>query len=116
MQMFAPPNPAQPLLPTPEPNLMKVEFEPEPRRITLLRFAKSIIPVRVKVPGGIRTKLLSGAEAMAALIDAAVTVAPVETVLHCDVTHGVQLDGIVAPALDQSMARLESRIPDHCWA
>ena len=69
-----------------------------------------------------------GAEVMAALWVAAVTFPP-ETVLHADVVHGVRVGGVQglgvvspsgsvegSPALDQSMARLGSRMPDQSAA
>jgi hypothetical protein len=41
---------------------------------------------------------LAGAEANAALMEAAVTVVPFETVVQAEVTHCVRLVEIVAPA------------------
>ena len=58
--------------------------------------------------------MFAGAEARAALMEAAVTVPP-ETAAHCDVTHCVRVVEIVAPAFDQLIARLGLRMPDQAW-
>ncbi|WP_197414053.1 hypothetical protein [Terracidiphilus gabretensis] len=50
-------------------------------------------------------------EAIAALIDAAVTLVPLLTVLQADVAHCVRVVEIVAPAFDQFVARLGERRP-----
>jgi hypothetical protein len=61
--------------------------------------------------------VLAGADAIAALIDADVTVVPFDTVLQAVVTHCARFVGIppTTPAWDQSIAREGSRIPDHAW-
>jgi hypothetical protein len=82
-----------------------------------------IVPVRLNVPAGTRTKVPAGADVIAELTFAIVTLPP-ETVLHWEVTHcvrvgGVQGLGVVSPSgkvagspdVDQSMARLAERTP-----
>lgn len=112
----------------PEPILMVppvsfVDDAPLPRKVTLLFMF--ILPPRAKVPAGISTYVLAGAEEMAAFMVAAVTFPPL-TVLHCDVVHCVRVGGVHglgvvspsgklagSPALLQSIARLFARMPDH---
>ncbi|MBZ5676625.1 MAG: hypothetical protein LAP61_20495 [Acidobacteriia bacterium] len=98
-------------------NVMKVEFEPAPRSVTLLLPPKSIVPEMAYVPAGTRTTVLLGAEVIALLMLAAVTVPP-KSVLHWLVTQLVCRLGIPpdTPAPDQSTARFGLRIPDQFWA
>jgi hypothetical protein len=58
--------------------------------VTLLCEPKLSPADKVNVPAGISTKVLAGADAIAELIDVAVTVVPALTVLHDVVTHCVR--------------------------
>lgn len=86
------------------------------------------MPPSANVPAGITTTVpaVPTTELIAALMLEAVTVVPLDTVLHWVVTHWVLLLGGVhgfaavspfgsvagRPALDQSIARLVAKIPD----
>src|SRR5216117_1362187 len=100
--------------PTVPENTKKVEFDPEPRRVTLDLPLKVIPLDRLKVPAGKSTTVFAGADVIAELIFAAVTLAGVLSAVHCVVAQRVVLLDIppLTPALLQSIALEGSRMPD----
>jgi hypothetical protein len=82
--------------------------------LSTLKLITPPAPVSVNVPAGIRTTVLDpAAEAIAALIEANVTVPP-NSVLQAVVTQLALPVGMPpsTPAVDQSTALLVERIPD----
>jgi len=99
----------------PEPNVILVWVGPAPLSVTLLLLVYIDEPLIVQFPAGIRTTVLFGAEASAAVMLAAVTVPP-NNVVHCVVAQFAHVElGIPPgiPAYVQSVARDGARMPCH---
>src|SRR5436190_23483562 len=113
MTQMSPPWPLQEL---PDENARVVCVGPAPRNVIFPWPAKLIPPEMLNFPAGSKTTDPAGAEAMAALMVEDVTL--VLKVLQAEVEQIVLRLGMppTTPAWLQSVARLESRMPDQFCA